>query len=69
MSLGSLIPPSSAWRQLSILFGIMMLAVLMQKRQWGPELAEEDPAWLRVGRLADFKVRRSLFQSHPSHHL
>ena len=31
--------------------------LLLQKREWGPALEEDDPSWLRVGKLTDFKVR------------
>ena len=30
--------------------------LLLQRRQYGPDLEEDDPSWIRVGRLTDFKV-------------
>ena len=35
------------------------MPLLLQRRQYGPDLEEDDPSWIRVGRLTDFKVCRA----------
>lgn len=40
--------------------------LLLQRRQSLPVLEEEDPDWIRVGRLSDFKVLNT-FHIAPSH--